>query len=149
MTTRLAYVEGDAFGVPLDDGSYAVCVVARRGAGLLALGYFFAPRRDSVPTIEELGQLEPEAAFAVWRFSGLAIADGRWPRVGRVARWDRSRWPIPGSRAASSVLTGRPFRVDHADDLVTETGRRPVSPEEFESLSDDDIYGARAVEVVL
>jgi hypothetical protein len=146
--SKAKYGEGDAFAVPLDDGSHAAALVARRGRGLLALGYFFGPRRTSLPTLAELTTLGPSDAVLVCRFSALAIKEGSWPRVGHLSPWDRDRWPVPGFRSGSTLVTGEAARADY-DDALNLVGERLVSREEFASLADSGTYGSRAVELEL
>jgi Immunity protein 26 len=59
-----AYSEGDWFAIPLRGGGFATGLIARmmpHREGVL-LGYFFGPRRDKVPTLDELRDLStPDA----------------------------------------------------------------------------------------
>jgi hypothetical protein len=55
MMPQANYNEGDWFAVPLREGGFAIGVIARvmpRKEGVV-LGYFFGPRRNAVPTVEE------------------------------------------------------------------------------------------------
>ena len=95
------YVEGDWFAVPLQDEGYGVGVIARmqpRRTGVL-LGYFFGPKRDRVPEIEELRQLQAGDAVMVRLFGHLDIRRELWPIIGRSPGWTRAEWPVPVSTA--------------------------------------------------
>jgi hypothetical protein len=148
---RVKYGEGDLFAVPLDGGGYGTVLVSRRARSLLALGYFYGPRRPRTPLAAELVGLEPSSAVWVALFSALGIRDGDWPRIGHLDGWDRARWPVPGFRAGSLLLADQPIRIDLDDnDISLEVGRRLVSREEWGSLAEDDgVNGYRAAEIVL
>src|SRR5687768_5375020 len=83
---RLPYKEGDWFAVPLRDGGWAVGRVARMPPppkrGIHLLGYFFGPRRDRVPALDDVADLAPEAAISIERFSDLGLVRGTWPVLG-------------------------------------------------------------------
>jgi hypothetical protein len=72
------YREGDWFAVPLRAGGFAAVIVARAMPGRegVLLGYFFGPRRDRVPTLDELSALSASDAVLVERFGDLGILDG-------------------------------------------------------------------------
>lgn len=91
------YQEGDWFAVPLEDGGYAVGLVARyrpayRGT---IFCYFFGPRRTELPTLSELQGLTPEDAVDVTLVSDLGLLQGLFPILGRSPDWDPERWPFP------------------------------------------------------
>ncbi len=72
---KLPYREGDWFAVPLQDGDYAVGLVARcpRG-GKVFLGYFFGPRRKRMPNLKDLQGLTAEDALLSHQILPLALA---------------------------------------------------------------------------
>jgi hypothetical protein len=92
------YAEGDWFAVPLRSGGYAVGVIARlsnsRGANT-ALGYFFAPRIDPLPKLDQVERLKPADSILVRRFGDLGLHNGTWPIVGHSSQWRREDWPVP------------------------------------------------------
>jgi hypothetical protein len=151
MMTGSAYSEGDWFAVPLRGGGFAAGLIARmmpHREGVL-LGYFFGPRRDKFPTLDELRDLSAPDAILVERFGDLGIVDGTWPLVGHVDGWDRSAWPTPAF-GRSEELTGRAFKVTYDDVdpnvLLEET---PIDLSELASMPKDGLSGAGAVERVL
>lgn len=145
------YSEGDWFAVPLRDGGFAVGVIARampRKEGVL-LGYFFGPRRDEVPTFEEISDLSASDAVMVEIFGDLGIIHREWPLLGRVNGWDRSAWPTP-EFGRFEELTGRAFKVTYDDNnpnLVVH--EEQVDPDELVGLPRDGLSGAGAVERML
>jgi len=145
------YSEGDWFAVPLRDGGFAVGIIARampRKEGVL-LGYFFGPRRDEVPALEELGDLSAPDAVMIEMFGDLGLIRGEWPLLGRVNGWDRSAWPTP-EFGRFEELTGRAFRVIYDDDNPNRVVREEqVDPNELAGLPKDGLSGAGAVERML
>lgn len=112
----LNYVEGDWFAIPLEGGGYGAGLIARmqpRRTGVL-LGFFFGPKRDRVPTIEELRHLHAGDAVMVRLFGHLDIRRELWPIIGRSPDWTRSEWPVPVFVRRPSL--GPPKLVTRADD---------------------------------
>jgi hypothetical protein len=85
----IEYGEGDLFAVPLEQGGFGLCLVARRRAEAegCTLGYFFGPRIKQPPSLENLPALEPQNAYLVGWFGDLGIIDGTWTPVGRLPGW--------------------------------------------------------------
>src|SRR6266705_1440571 len=106
---RRAYPEGTVFAVPLRGGGYAVGLVARVGRRGTTLGYFFGPRREKVPVLSEVAELNPEAALLVELFGDLGLMEGHWPIIGLASSFDRRRWPLPPFGRIEE-FTGRAFR---------------------------------------
>lgn len=146
---RSSYREGDWFAVPLDEGGFAVGLVARANPGGVLLGYFFGPRRKEVPSLEELADLEPSQAGLVAMFGHLGLKGGTWPIIGRSASWRRSDWPMPVF-VRYEELTGRLFRVVYKDDDPNEViGEEQIESVGKEEYPKDGLLGARAAEKVL
>lgn len=143
------YAEGDWFAVPLRERGFAAGVVARANPRGVLLGYFFGPRREHIPTIDELDRLTPEAAIWVSRFGDLHLLEEKWPVIGKLAKWDRDAWPTP-TFARHEELTGRTYEVVYADDdpnqLLTE---RLISRDFAQGLPEDGMAGAGFVELRL
>lgn len=150
MTVRVKFREGDWFAVPLRDSGYAVGIVARSSRSSILAGYFFGPRREAVPAgIEELGDLRPEDAVMVTRFTYNGLRDGSWPIIGRDGEWGRALWPMPVF-CRYEELTGRSFRAIYPDDNPSERPREElVDPGIGEHLPSNDLWGSGAVELRL
>jgi hypothetical protein len=86
---------GDAFAVPLNDGGYAVGVVARMSRSSILFGYFFGPKVPERPDSAVLTDLTPERAILVGRFGYLGIKGGAWRAIGRLPAWDEQVWTFP------------------------------------------------------
>src|SRR5262245_62007255 len=113
---KLPYEEGTWFAVPLRQGGYGVGRVARHApAGKMILVYLFGPKRDQLPALDELDQLEPNEAVKVRQASDLGLLDGSWPIIGDSPRWERDRWPIPAC-IRRDELGGTAWRVVYSDD---------------------------------
>jgi hypothetical protein len=140
--------EGDWFAVPLRTDGFAVGVVARAGRGGVLLGYFFGPRRQAQPGIDDVSHLRAEQAVLVGRFGHLGLTEGTWPLLGRARGWDRSTWPTPVF-VRHDEMTGRTLHVrydDSASRLISET---PVSPGPADPAPQDGLMGAGFVEIRL
>jgi hypothetical protein len=70
------YAPGDWYAIPLLEGGFAAGIVARAKSPAL-FGYFFGPRRRTVPTLEQVSGLTPEQAVLVGTFGHLGIVTGR------------------------------------------------------------------------
>jgi Immunity protein 26 len=145
------YREGDWFAVPLRGGGFGAVIIARAmpsKEGVL-LGYFFGPRHDSAPTLDELGALSASDVALVERFGDLGILDGTWLLVGHTDRWDRGAWPTPAFGRLEE-LTGRAFKVIYDDaDPNRLLGEERIDPSELASMPKDGLSGAGAVERIL
>jgi hypothetical protein len=124
---RVNYQEGDWFAVPLRDGGFAVGVVAREPESCVA-GYFFGPRCDELPTLNDVRDLRPHDAILVGKFGHLGLSQGKWSILGRLDIWDRAGWPML-VLVRYEELTGRSFHVYYDDDdpakLLREEQIRP------------------------
>lgn len=145
------YREGDWFAVPLRGGGFGAVIIARAmpsEEGVL-LGYFFGPRHDSAPTLDELSALSASDAVLVERFGDLGILDGTWLLVGHTDRWDRGAWPTPAFGRLEE-LTGRAFKVIYHDaDPNRLLGEERIDRSELASMPKDGLSGAGAVERIL
>jgi hypothetical protein len=92
---KLPYKEGTWFAIPLQQGGYAVGRVARLSGDGIILAYFFGPKRETVPTLADLGSLTPDSALAVVRAGDLGLIEGSWPIIGDAPVWEREKWPMP------------------------------------------------------
>jgi hypothetical protein len=146
-----SYAEGDWFAVPLREGGFAIGVIARampRKEGVL-LGYFFGPRRDGLPILDELKSLSASDAVLVERFGHLGLMHGTWPLLGRIDDWERDAWPTPAF-GRFEELTGRAFKVIYDDANPNRLVREElVDPDELVGLPKDGLSGAGAVEGIL
>jgi hypothetical protein len=116
---KLNYHEGDWFAVPLGQGGYALGIIARTSPLGVLLGYFFGPRQAELPTLDDAEALRADKAVWITRFTDRGLRDRRrsgrqWPVLGRLADWDRKRWPMPAF-ARLDARTGHAFRVFYAD----------------------------------
>jgi hypothetical protein len=59
------------------------------------LVYFFGPKRQAIPSLEEVQDLEPANAVLVLRVGDLGLFEGTWPIIGESPYWQREKWPIP------------------------------------------------------
>ena len=146
------YREGDWIGIPLGDGGYGVGLVARRIANGGFLGYFFGPRRTTLPTVEDLQEYQPADAIVVGRCGETSLRRGEWPLLGPSPAWDRNRWPVPifGRVIDLPGLVPAGWRVHYPDGDLSQTPYDTrVSVQEASALPSDATYGAGYMEVWL
>ena len=145
---KLPYREGTWFAVPLEQGAFAVGVVARATTkGKVILCYFFGPRRRSVPTLAEVESLNPSDTIRVIRVGDLSLLRGEWPIIGQSLSWKRSDWPMPAF-VRRSELSRKAWRVQYSDDNPNAIDREETEPYDS-TLERDSVFGAGAAELVL
>jgi hypothetical protein len=146
---ELPYKEGTWFAIPLRQGGYAVGRVARHTpVGKIILAYLFGPKREQIPTLDGIRNLEPGEAVRVVRVGDLGLVDGSWPVIGDSVPWERERWSMPAfirrddlGRAAWRVL----YSDDDPNTILSEQ-RVPYETTELESAG---LYGDQAAEALL
>lgn len=145
---KLPYCEGTWFGVPLRKGGFAVGLVARATTeGKVVLCYFFGPCRVALPTLDELGRLNPQDAILVARVGDLSLIHGEWPIIGKAVSWRRANWQMPAF-VRRDELSGKAWRVQYSDADPNSVDHE--EPEQFDSvLERDAVLGAGAAELVL
>lgn len=143
------YQEGDWFAVPLRTSGYAVGVIARDSRKGVLLGYFFGPRRDSVPSLGDLSDLRALDAIWIAKFGHLGLKGGKWPIIGQQPDWDRAQWPTP-LFARYEELTGRWWEVrldeNNPNHVVSES---LINEDAGKLLPKDGMGGAGFVEIRL
>ena len=143
------YGEGDWFAVPLRESGFADGILARTNRRGVLLGYFFGPRRDDVPTLEEFSTFKPQNAILISKFGHLGLKQGQWPNLGSIDGWDRNEWPMPVF-VRYEELTGRSFNVFYDDDDPNKLLREQrISPGPAEQGPKDGLMGAGFVEIRL
>lgn len=146
MTRTQRYREGDWFVVPLFGGGFAVGVVARANPKGVLLGYFFGPRRDQPPRLEDVTGLTPASACLVAHFGHLGLKGGQWQVLGRLPDWDRSEWPMPVFHRYEE-LTGRYIAVHYdPDDPNARVREVQITAVEADRLPQAGLAGAGYIE---
>jgi hypothetical protein len=148
MRKRRQYEEGDWFGVPLRGGGFGVGLAARVGRSGVGFGYFFGPKRDALPTVDELGALTPADAVLAKRFYDDALKKGEWPRIGPCKAWSRDAWPMPAFLTGSPMPGTKAWRVVFSDDDPIDKAEvvEISSEQEKEGLGPTQISGEGVVE---
>jgi len=148
-TGKLPYKEGTWFAVPLRQGGYAVGRVARHAPeGKIILVYLFGPKRERVPTLDELDHLEPHEAVKVIQAGDLGLLDGTWPIIGDSSCWERERWRIPAFIRRDD-LSRTAWRVIYADDDPNTVVTEERTPYETTELEPNSLHGHKAAEIYL
>jgi hypothetical protein len=145
---KLPYHEGTWFAVPLEGGGFGIGVVARATSkGKVILCYFFGPRSNGVPALEEVERLRPRDAIQVVQIGDLALIRGKWPIIGEGASWKRSEWPMPPF-VRRCELSRRAWRVQYSDVDPNKIDYEEPEPSDS-ALERDALLGYRAVEQLL
>lgn len=145
---KLPYREGTWFGVPLEDKSFAVGVVARKHrSGAVLFGYFFGPRFAVPPTPAQLKTLRPSDAALVCRFGDLGLIRNWWPIICHQEVFSREDWPMPKFVRQDETRTELIEYRD--DDLQTEVRCEMVAASVASGYPEDSLYGYEAVQIRL
>ncbi len=145
---KLSYQEGDWFAVPLRNGGYALGLIARLDGEGRVLGYFFGPRREQLPTKEDIADLSATCAILIRLFGDLGLIQGDWPIIYQSNSWYRADWPVPGF-ARIAVDERWATRVEYSEDDLSYLRELPISLEEAHSLPEDGLSGSGALEIRL
>lgn len=148
MDGRNKYGEGSWFAIPLQNGAYAVGIVARRakqGSGSIIVGHFFGPARESIPPLSSVEGLTANRSILVGRFGHLSLKDGSWPIIGRSENWDRQDWPVPQFREESAFGQVNRVAYDDANPGRT-TSRRPATQDEVDDLPEATLFAPGSIE---
>lgn len=147
---KLPYKEGTWFAIPLRQGGYIPGIVARHvpDEGKIMLAYLFGPKREVIPTLDELGGLAPDSAIKVARVGDLGIIEGTWPIIGDTPNWEREKWPIPPF-VRKDDLGKTACRVVYADDDPNQVISEERIPYESSGYERDSLLGAGAAEVAV
>ncbi|MCZ8129793.1 MAG: Imm26 family immunity protein [Steroidobacteraceae bacterium] len=144
------YREGQFFLLPLDRDHFATGLIARvpRRGGVL-LGYFFGPRRTSVPGQEWLDGLRPHHAVFVCRFKDQQLYRGEWRLLSVREPFERGGWPVPAFHRFDGTATQAPgidavqhWRVEYADDNLITPVRERAADSADQQLPEDFAFDA-------
>jgi hypothetical protein len=117
--------------------------------GRVLVGYFFGPRRDELPSLEDVRGLRREDAVLVQRFGDLYLVEDKWPILGRDESWHRESWPMP-TFGRYVEMDGKAWSVEYQDDNPNSIPREArISPEAAERLPNNALLGAGVVEAKL
>lgn len=144
------YREGTWFAVPLRKGGFGVGVVARAAIRKpIILCYFFGPKRESVPRLEEVRASRPQEAVLVSRVGDLGLIRGSWPLLGDAPLWDHSEWPMPVFVRREILPPFRNWRVYYSETDPNITLKEEIEPDERPDLPTAGSSGSGAIEIIL
>ncbi|HEY0455790.1 MAG TPA: Imm26 family immunity protein [Verrucomicrobiae bacterium] len=143
------YSEGDWLYLSLPNGGYVIGLIARSRPGSpIFLGYFFGPRRITIPILEDCCGLTAEKAIAVLRCSDLYIRQGKWKLLGRLSEWQRDKWPSPGF-VRKEPISNKVFKVVYSDTDPSKMEREILLPCDDSNMPRNFLAGAAAAELYL
>ncbi|MBM3267483.1 MAG: DUF4259 domain-containing protein [Candidatus Sericytochromatia bacterium] len=145
MSARKRIRTGTVFAVPLNSGKYAIGLIVRGPKVHCALGYFFGEVFESVPTLDQVGDLAPARAVWIARFGDGGIFKGEWPALGILPGFKTADRPFPLLYQDNDV--GGCFKSRFSEDDPCERIERVrVSKEEIAGLFPDSLYGYVALQ---
>jgi len=145
---KLPYREGTWFAVPLRQGGYAIGVAARIDGTGGMFGYFFGPKCEKVPILEEACKHCKEDAVLLTRFGDLGLIEGDWPIIGDCDEWDRGVWPMPPFVRIDEVA-GKAWISHYSEDNLDFIQEKPCDPSLVSEYPYDRLSGSGAVEIRL
>ena len=146
---KVRYQEGDVFAVTLRGEGWCLGVVARKPkGGKVLLGYFFGPRLSELPTADRLPSLSADQARRIAKFGDLYLIDGKWPIVGHIPDWDRTKWPMPRF-VLRDPLVARAVLITYAEDNPAQEVAREPCPVDISGYEKASLWGAGFAEAVL
>jgi hypothetical protein len=150
MTKKsIVYSEGDWFLVPLITGDFAIGVIARMDSKGIVFGYFFGPKRNNIPSEEEIKNLSPSTSILITRFGDLGLLKGSWPIISQTKAWNRANWPFTSFVRVDS-LSGKVKRIEYDEERIGRQINETVTTmEKVLNLPKDSIHGSKALEKVL
>lgn len=97
ISRRANCKEGDWIALPLvRRGGWALGLIARYRAPSF-LGYFFGPRHENPPTMDDTQGLTAADAILIGHTGNLGLRKGEWHVIGHHPFWSRANWPMPKS----------------------------------------------------
>jgi len=140
---------GDWFSIPLRPGGFGLGLIARGGENSVLFGYFFGPKREHLPTLDEAKSLKPREAVLLARFGDLGLQNGRWHLIGRLLSWNMREWPMP-SFVRRDIVSGKLSLVTYDEKNPSlEVKVERATPEECKWLPADGLSGYGAIEIKL
>jgi len=100
VSKLIPFHEGDVIAIPLPKGGYGLGVVSavpktRRSLLWISFVWWFGPKWDHVPTIDEVPALKAEDKCLFGLVVMKYVHTGKWPVVGRLPGYNPSQWPMP------------------------------------------------------
>lgn len=147
---KLPYHEGTIFGVPLDDHTHAIGLVARSGArGRIVLGYFFGAKWQTLPGPAVFQRVKKSEAVLTCMFGDLGLINGDWPIIGELVDFSRADWPLPVFSRIDGISAKESLIHYSDDDLFREISCVPRNPGDNRQYPKDGLFGSRALEIYL
>jgi|MudIll2142460700_1097286.scaffolds.fasta_scaffold390567_1 hypothetical protein len=148
LTVKRLHVppEGSVFLVPLSNGQYAIGVLVRANGEGGAYGLFFGPPTDG-PQHLDVQALTPETALLRCKFGDFGLVRGRWRVIGRIDRWEQTRWPLPLFSRGHDDPSLR--FVSEYNDALQLRSEKILQAADAQNLPEDAQFGSGVVETKL
>ena len=150
MKTSFEYQESTLFAVPLEGGSYAIGLVARRSPkGKIIFAYFFDPGSQCIPNQISLQKITKESSILRLMCGDLQLHNGTWPIIGHLSPWKREEWPMPLFYREDLLGRERNYVVQYSDDDPAKVVAENLTACMPHHVLQDSLAGAEAVKVRL
>ncbi|MEN4013073.1 MAG: immunity 26/phosphotriesterase HocA family protein [Bellilinea sp.] len=150
---HIKYSEGQWFAVPLKNGGYALGIIVRGNYKTKGgLGYFFAPRYESIPDNQDTWQKQPSDAIMIAWFGDLGLIWGTWPLIPTTRPFRRQDWTVPKFQRIDALDPSRGWLVEYDQEtsgLDMPLREKYLDAVELAGLPKDSLLGYEAVELVL
>lgn len=149
-----AIAEGDIVAIPLSKRRWAIALIVRATGRLQAklslLLYVYEVCNSLQPTVPTGFSPTPNSPIARIRTGSPAIADKRWPRIGRLASFSRKSWPMPLflTTADDSFYQIVKYNEDCLAEALTVTDAHK-RPKNADQMIVDEVFSPLAVETHL
>jgi len=111
----------------------------------IVLGYFFGPRRDSLPNLDHVRGLRAEDSITIAMFGHLGLTEETWTIIGRRPDWHPDAWPVPAF-GRIDVFGEKAWRVRYHDPSLAWLADERIGLDEAHMLPRDGLLGSGAME---
>lgn len=112
------------------------------------LVYLFGPKRDQLPSMDDIQGLRAEQAVKVLRVGDMALVSGHWRVLGQLSDFNPEQWPMPQFLRRADALR-RAWRVTYSSNDPGRSEREESVPYETTGLETDSLYGYGSAELLL
>jgi hypothetical protein len=140
----LKFHVGDWCGIPMPENRWVTGRIVHHQDALI-VGYFFGPRRDELPAVEDLKDLSPARADEIRIVSDLGLQNGDWPVLGGHDDFKSSTWIVPAFGKRDWV-ENRYWRIVYSGgNVLASPDMEPISFQEYLELPQVGLVGHRYI----
>lgn len=145
---KIPYKEGTWFALPLRSNGYALGIVARMNGRGIIFGYFFGPKRLSIPPLDEVCKLLAKDAVLLTQFGDIGLVNNEWTIIGNCKNWNSYEWPMPPFVRVDEI-SGQSWKIFYDEKSLNFIKKEPCDPKKINKFPYDRLSGSGAVEIRL